>query len=438
MPDIDPSMVIDEETSPDIYLTDNSRIRTMQQCPRKRYWNNEFQGRGIVSNRNSVALSKGLAIHKGVETLNRSLINPCAEPPYLLVLSPENLVETAVKAALDEFDTRASAEELEVELGTTEDYLYKEQKALIEFAVRGYALTRLPQHKQTHRFVSVEKEHLLQLTDRIILMGRTDGVEQKIDTSGHYIFEFKTSFAWDDLISQEYSIDLQGLSSILQVEAEFNQANIQARVDGINMEFFINGSRKKDKKDNVYKQETWTIRPWMKTGAITGSEFKWKYWYQDAFGNNHNLGKTFQRVNIWEIMPIKEWVEMLASGSLQPELGDPFQSVFIAPTPYYRDQQDVDSFITQTIAQEERVIEGIQLIREEESESEKQRLLDKYFPQHRHSCINKYRKVCPYWGLCWGRDGLDKMPVESGLFKLREAHHDAEKVMLGGIEGEES
>jgi hypothetical protein len=397
----------------------------MQECPRKRYWSTEVNGIGITPMQNSIALSKGLAIHRGIESINIALMEGI-DPAVGVKLD----IEACVKAALAEFDLKAAKEELEVEEGesTTENYLYHEQKALVEFAVRGYALTRLPYHRSTYRPISVEQEKVLQLADDLILMGRSDADLQRLDNGGYYIFNFKTSFDWNDDIEQEAKIDIQGLSELILFEALTGN-----RVDGIHSEYFINGSRRLDKKDRVRKQDTFSIRPWMKKGMPGDTiQFAWKYYFEDRFGNNHSLGKTFTRVNIWEIMPIKEWVELLASGKVQSDQGDPMQKLFIAPTPYYRQPDDISSWITEVIAQELRVKEGMEAINNCDTAEGKQELLDTYFPRYRHACYSKYRKWCPFFSLCWGDKWMAQDPISSGLFKERTPHHDIEALSLGG------
>lgn len=418
-------------------VTDRTRIQTHQECPRKRYWRNEYktppdpegreQPNGIVPNLNPIPFVKGGAIHKGVEFFNNQLMNG-------EVID----VEAGVAAALTYYEEKAASEELQLEPGeiTPENYVYNEQKALIEFGVRGYAHARIPYHRTTYRPVAVEQERLVKLADDLVLMGRSDADLQRYDTKGYYIFSFKTSFAWDNpndttganLIELGHKIDNQGISEAVLFEAITGQ-----RVDGIHMEFFINGSRKKDYKDKgTRKQDTWTVRPWMKQGIVSGDDlFAWKYYFEGRDGFNHSLGKSYKRVNIWEIMPVKDWVELLISGKVQPDQGDPFRGVFIAPTPIYRDDQDVVSWVTEVVAQEQAVVSAMEKIRNETDEAKKQVLLDQNFPRYRHSCINKYRKVCPYFVLCWGGQGVEKNPVGSGMFKARSPHHDYEIELQG-------
>jgi len=406
-------------------LTDRSRIIKYQECPRKRYWANEFNGRGIVTAKNAIALSKGSAIHAGVQSLNQQyqVARQVGEENNGNII-PAIDVELAVKAALDLFAERSETEELALEEDNTDTvalYTLNEQKALIEFAVRGYALTRLPYYISTYRVVGVEQERVLELADNLTLMGRADSELQRLDTGGYYIQSLKTSFAWDDDLSQEAKIDIQGISELILFEALTGN-----RVDGIAMEIFVNGSRRKDKKDGIYKQDTFSIRPWVKRNVTGPDSYAWKYYYEDSFGANRSIGKSYQRVNIWEIMPIKEWVELLASGHIQPELGDPMQKLFVAPVPYYRQNDDINSWLVEVIAQELRIAEAMAEINNEQDSAEKQRLVDANFPRYRHACRNKYRKWCPYFSICWGSEGLAQDPLAGGLFKLREPHHELE------------
>ncbi len=413
------------------YLTDRTRIQKQQQCPRSRYYHSEINDLGIAPAGTSVALSKGLATHKGVESLNNQvkLIQQSGE------IGNGIDITLAVNAALKYFDECIAKGELEVEEGTAEPYVYAEQRALIEFAVRGYAISRLPYHISTFEIVEVEKEYLLQLAEGLVMMGRGDGEERRMDTGRLYNYEFKTSFAWDSpnakkrTIEDDYRVGMQGLATLIQMEAAAGE-----EVHGINMEFFINGSRREDSKDHIYKQDTWTIRPWVKRNVTGPDQYAWQYYYVGRDGQNHSIGNSYKRVNIWELMEIEEWIDMLSNMRIQPDLGDPLSKVFIAPVPYQRNSEDIRSFLTSIIKQELAVVDALEKVKNAASRTEYEQLLDEYFPKYTHSCINKYRKYCPFFIICHGELMGMKDPRESGLFKDREPHHDAEKVMVGGDE----
>lgn len=418
------------------YLTDRTRILKFQQCPRSRYYHSEINSIGITPNTSSVSLTKGLAVHKGVENLNSQVQHIQASGQIANGID----VEAAVKAGLDYFDDNISKGEFSLESDSSgaQEYTYREQQALIEFGIRGYAISRLPYHIVTYQIMSVEKELLVELDNNLVLMTRLDGEEKRIDNNGSYIYELKTSYAWDNPeskthpIEDEYRIGMQALGNLIAAEASDS-----IKRHGIVSEFFINGSRREDKKDNgIYKQDSWTIRPWMKRNVVGPDEYAWQYWYTDRFGNNHSLGKSYNRVNIWEMMTVKEWIEILAERKVQPDLGDPFSKVFISPLPLQRTDSDVRSWLINTISQELRVIEGIEKVNNAANDSEYWQLLDEYFPKYTHSCINKYRKYCPFYILCHGELAGSRNVKDGGMFRDREPHHEAEQVLVEGGEGE--
>jgi len=53
-------------------ISDRSRYETYFQCPRKRYWNYEYAGRGIESVAIKVDLLYGGGIHSGMDELIRT------------------------------------------------------------------------------------------------------------------------------------------------------------------------------------------------------------------------------------------------------------------------------------------------------------------------------------------------------------------------------
>ena len=49
--------------------TDRSRVLAWQRCPRLRWWNYEYGGRGIVPLNLSIPLTTGAAVHEGLAEL---------------------------------------------------------------------------------------------------------------------------------------------------------------------------------------------------------------------------------------------------------------------------------------------------------------------------------------------------------------------------------
>lgn len=468
-----------------IRYVDRSRVLAQQSCPRKRYWQYEHQGRGIQPIRMSIPLVVGQMVHRGLEVI----LSAYQEVQTLPDKCSDNVTDAAVTVALLEYDKEVKARGFTLDPEEEAFSVYAEQKALIEGMIRVWALRRLPGFLEQFEVLEVEREDQFPLQAKgsdwfrcngchsgtnvpdssccgklmekqesgqqeIVWMSRADGLLRERASGDLYVLSFKTSADWNDFKDKEARIDMQGMSELYAVEQrlrdEFTKdygvdaeyADAYPKLAGVQMEFLLKGRRSRDKETKQYLQDSILVRPYFKDGGgLIEDEYAWKYWTHcegphvmsggkkcngDA---NHSLGKGWYRVPIWEHMPIKEWIQMLHEGGVQSDAGDALEGLVVSPMPFFRHQEEIESWRRQVEGQETRVAEAVEGIkgRTESKYSSRMSLsnyLDLQFPQHREACFKYGEKhSCVFMDCCFGNIGD---PLESGLFQLRKAHHAAE------------
>jgi hypothetical protein len=422
-------------------LTDRSRILEWQRCPRARYLSYHYDGTGLASTRFAVPLATGAFIHEG-----------------LAVLLGGGDVEDAVLVATEKY--RAHARSYIGAQGVNDDrydYLIAEQTALTEALLRVYALKQLPGLLSEFEVVRIEKEYEYEIAPGIVLMVRVDALLKQRATGDLYVMSFKTDKG-KDIAGKvaEARHDIQGLTEPLAVEKAG-----EGQPFGVKMEFLIKGEWKEDERGSgIRLQDSYLVRPWSRPGPVTGTDYAWSYYWEctephvQVWKNGrhvtceghktHGLGETWKRVPIWEHMPIKDWIAMLASGQIQPEAGDPLELARIVstPVPFYRNDSESNSRLVQLAAQEIGVEERLVAVADMQKEGlSLSHALNLAFPQHDRACNHPYSKddnfpyTCQFYQLCWEGNAEENLrnPYPLG-YRRRTPHHEPE-ARLFQIEG---
>ena len=99
-----------------------------------------------------------------------------------------------------------------------DEYLYQEQKALVEAQVRAYARRRLRPLLDAYEVLEVEREGEWELADGLWFMSRPDALLRDRQTGDLYIQSFKTGASWDVRKGKDAEHDAQGLSEGVEIE----------------------------------------------------------------------------------------------------------------------------------------------------------------------------------------------------------------------------
>lgn len=373
-----------------------SRLNSYFQCPRLFWWNYEYKGSGLRGTKSPIPLAVGGAIHKGLESLLRGME-----------------IEPSIQQAVGEFRDRLQKSPLILE--PTEDVLfaYTEQEKLIEALVRVFALRGLPKLKSEYEILEIEQEYDFKLSDNVILRSKADGLLRSKGNGQLYVLSFKTAKYYSSRHSSDGSHDVQGLSEAAAIEPIIGE-----EINGIQMLYLVKGDRKQTRPGSGhFIQNTLLLHPWFNKGT---ERFAWSYKWTDSNGAGHTLGKDYQRVNIWEHMPLSDWLGRLDRLEIQPEAGDALESVLIQPPPYYRRHSELEDWVDQTRTIGEKLFEArvARQVNEQRGEMEPGQLrkfLNETFPQNRRAC--DWPSACSMQNICFGPCGSE--PEETGFYQIR-------------------
>ncbi len=397
----------------DIRYVDRTRIIQYRRCPRSRYWMTEYQGIGIVPKALSIPLTTGTHVHAGADPLFRNAM-----------AGQELDIEAAVAVGLDGYWRDVTARGFDLEENEVAAEVAKEQAALTEALIRLMGMKVVPWLlADGYKILAVELECEWEIAPGLVMMGRPDAVMLHEPTEEIHLLSLKTKKSWDSRADKANSHDDQGISETVCFEADnkeawekytelgFNGRKVQAVV----MPHLLKGDRRKDKVTGQYTQACPLIRGWRQENRGE-TRHAHSYQWKDEFGTRKlamNGGSKWESFNAWE-QPggVKWWMEQLATGTIQPEAGDPLAQSVMIPTPYYRQEADIESWKEQVRQQEIEISCHLELP------------LDTVFPQYRHSC--HYPGDCSYLDLCYGPPQMAEDPMATERFMWRIPHHELE------------
>jgi hypothetical protein len=436
-----------------------SQVLSYQECPRRRYFAYEIPTSnpslgGIRLSRLDMNLHTGSCYHAGMEALNRG-----------------KSVEEAVGLALEEFWPKCKAQGLILEDNEDASYVAYEQAAMVEALIRAYAIAILPGNLERFDIVEVETEDvgLFQQDGFDLHFGaRLDSLLIEKSTQDLYIQNFKTTKEWGKKSDDSTRHDMQGLSETAVVDQRMERwhniletvgnnphsfsepipnwfvirwlTGASPYVFGVRMEFALKGRRSESPRGSGrYVYSNPLIRPWKKADDLKSfggkaGNYAFKFEFQDELGGNHRLGKGWNSVNIWEDMGVKNWIDLLASETIQGFLPmTALTNQFVLPEEYYRSEEDIERWKRQVIGQERKITEAkkeialgavggvIKLPRTFET---LEAAIDEHFPMHTRSC--DWPTKCVYQPICFGPKPYLVAPESSGLYSIREANHPTE------------
>jgi len=430
--------------------SDRSRLLTYQHCHRQRYFEYEIptsgKVNGVVSTRLDLDLLVGAMFHRGVELILRG-----------------GPVDAAVGTALDEF--WAAIKSRGAMLGEKEDasYVYHEHAALIEAMVRGWEKFSLPQLLERYEVVEVEEEYLgkFEVPGFTLNFGaRIDALLMEKSTLDLHVLSLKTTKEWGKKSDDEARHDMQGLSETEVVDQKLRRwqkvldgqgndlpagekipawfverfkTGASPQVSAVKMEFALKGRKSEyPEGSGRYSYSNPLIRPWKKDDVLNSTQWAFKYEVKDDFGHSHRLGKGWLRVNIWEDIGVKAWIEHLANNTVQGfEPGKAIEGQFVLPMEYYRNDEDIQSMKRQVAYQEKRIRQGMADIQFELGHFTGEylpALLDNHFPMSTKSC--DWPKKCAYQEICYGPKAYLHNPISSQIYQIREPNHPIEAQLL--------
>jgi len=416
-----------------VVLTSRSAIETFQRCPRKRFLEYHYDGRGIVPAVSYAPFSVGSAVHHGIELMLRG-----------------QSVDTAVTEALAGFPEEFPG------------YQPGEQRALAEALIRVADIVIVPWINREYEILSIEQEELFVLEPGIELMGRCDLVVVNKQDRGISIINFKTTSnhpTSDGRAESAIYHTLQGVTESMIVSQRLREEHYKLRqaidslaaaannikgvsvirsahgyvdklmehlmkaydafstqVKSVRFVFLIKGSSRWQYDEEGNRKFRITYSPLIRAYMNSSGEYAHTFNLPDG----KRLGRDWRPVNVWDTIGVQKWISMLANGEVQPELGDIIRRQVFIPYESYVKDWELEEVHKMILKQEHQVMEMLKDGMEA-------------FPMYRHSC--DYPTTCHYQDICYGKE---QDPIGSGKYQYRVPHHSTELERINDAENNDS
>jgi hypothetical protein len=400
----------------DTWQVDRSGILEFQKCPRSRFYSRHFNGDGIARTRKSLPLVFGSAFHAGAEGL----------------LSGD--IEKAVADALDYIDNAFAASTVDLEEKETA-YAIDEQRAIAEGLLRGWWAFNGERFLADFEVIEVEREGRAELAPGMVLMFRPDALVRERASGDFYIVSWKTASTFGQYTINQISTDMQSMSEVWGVQTDNNKDSApdeQLRIEGVLYLFAVKGQRKLDDYLGFKVQNTPLAYGWKRDGP-TPEETEWAHCYGWATeevnpktGKNvqTKLGKGFRKVLVADAYPggVKAWIDALAKQEITPRHVNALEAIFPQSMPVSRRDDEIESWLRQTVAQEKRIQDDVVRVQAGAVDSaDEAAMLDTYFPQHTARCFD-YMSKCAFYDCCF-TPAVKADPLTSSLYQIRVANH---------------
>lgn len=364
-------------TSP-LIVYDRSRVVQDWKCPRSRYWNYDYQGRGIAPASTSLELYMGITIHDALATLALSTKEG----------SPISADELGRQAYTQLFDNLYQEGDPLDALGFA-----REQSTLVEGLIRGFMRHTWPKLLATYPQILLVEAELSYDHDGLRFMSKPDLVLANDDETVYV--EYKSTSSKKEAWVNSWSTAVQLHSTMKAIEASTG-----IHVDAVIVQGLYKGYESYGKQSSpfCYAYKRNAQPPFIKEDI--------SYEYRQGY----------KRFPVWDLPGgLATWVEEMPDALL----GDQFPQT----APIYINDDLVEEFFAQRAVREQEIAHTIDVLLNPVTTSEDaQAALTASFPQRFDQCIPSFGRPCPYRILCHG-PAVD--PLSLG-FTWREPHHAPE------------
>lgn len=368
-----------------IILYDRSRTTADWKCPRSRWWQYEYGGKGIVSGNTSLELFMGTILHDGMSAIAHQHVEGGldgygkADIDLIASTAQKQMFETlmAHSAGEDEFEATTFA---------------NEQAALVEGLLRGFHRHVWPSITSRYPIIMAIEEEMTYPHDGIVFMAKPDLVV--VDHDGNvWYWEYKSTSSKKDGWINSWNTAVQLHSTVRAIEH-----TIKDKVTGVVVQGLYKGF------ESYGKQSSPFCYSYQRKGNPPFSKDEVAYEYKAGF----------KRYATWEMEGgVKAWVE----GMPENILADQFPQ---APPIFIKDDL-VDTFFKQCNVREREIDMAMELMKISDDEAQED-ILNTAFKQHFDQCFPAWGKPCTYRSLCHSRV---EDPLQQG-FEWREPHHKPE------------
>jgi hypothetical protein len=361
----------------ELRLYDRSRVTTDWQCPRKRWWQYEYDGKGIVNGNTNLELYLGTTVHDGLAAIATQYLAGTVDIDAIALAGRKQMMDSLMGTS---------------EVFIQEEYNFAcEQGALVEGLVRGFYRAVWPRLMAQYPDIRLVEAEMHYDHDGLRFMSKPDLVLGDVEGNLWYV-EYKTTANKKEGWINSWNTAIQLHSTIRAIEATLNE-----KVTGVIVQGLYKGY------ESYGKQSSPFCYAYQRKGTPPFSKDEVSYEYKAGF----------KRYPAWEMVGgVKTWVE----GMPDSVLADQFPQT---PPIFVKDSL-VDSFFTQRAWREKEIDFAVKMT---EGDPEAQAgMLEVTFPQKFDQCISFWGAKCPYTKLCHGHVGE---PLREG-FEYRVPHHQPE------------
>jgi hypothetical protein len=453
--------------------TFRSKLQSYKDCPRKRWLSYEFPNGTPINGIRKVGFSRYLLLGSGVHEALR------------LLLTGQGTVDEAAAKALSLWDEGIASQGLSSPDGKEwvselYEWIVKQDRALLEGIVRGFGLYVLPLLLDEFNILEAEVDRVYEPEPGFKYIVKLDALMERKTTEELFVMSFKSYAWWGDKQQKAAQVDDQnygepwGMEGIMRgwwqrlhdLHGTFD-SNPETNIDiekisdipewfrnrycngqwpdpptiaGVMMGILRKGQERKNEGGTPIRYSPW-VRGYYKEGEIdigTGEQQMEWAWSWDVpkvskDGNPYKgtLGKGWTIFQSWDHpQGVKGWVEQLASGQVQPEVGDVMAKQFEFAEPHLSKDWEKERWARQIIYQEKEVAEKSRKMRElwldpDVPDGQKLLVLDWWFPQNTRNCYD-FNSQCGNFGICFGDRLVQLDPLGTGVWKARESHHEEE------------
>lgn len=458
-------------------FTSRSAVLTYQTCHRKRFLAYHFGQVGLSPEPVDLNLLTGTCIHRGLQ----HLLEHC-RMEHPLNDFEEACVDRAVELAVEVFREEVTNHSLNLYssefLNTA--FVIAEHECLIEGLIRAFSIYRLPRLLEEFEILEVELDEIFEeFSDIVIWQTKADASFLFRDhyEKGVVVLSIKSASEYADVTLRNLLHDMQGVSEWVSIESrllrefelfkhkreEFTNKHLEKyftwclnnnqkpKVYAVQYEHLITGKRRQDPPESgIYKRYNPLIHPYAlaKMGIMfaSGSAFGQKYSNPTEYKWKTGKGrqpKGWEKINIWEDMGVKEWVNWLAEGKVQPEEGNFLEEIIRTSELVIRSKEEMEEWRISTRFQEQNIIEKLEILEilaekaikcdNNNTFSERwywnqyEEKLQELFPKNTQNCHDYYGKDCQFVQIC--HRVLDiQTAIESGVLVNRTSHHEQERL----------
>jgi hypothetical protein len=450
-------------------FTSRTAALTYQTCKRKRFYSNHYAQTGIVSESLDLNLETGSSIHRGLQNLfeHCRIEHPMGD-------FGEQCINQSVDIALNLFRNDLTNHSLSLKSGEEMflPFIIAEHESLIEGLIRCFAIKRLPDLLNEYEIIEAElDENFIEFSPEVIWQSKADAAFLTKDYSkGVIVCSIKTTSEYADVTLRNIITDMQGNSEWAAIQARLDRDykayinagyipdgvdtrwhkyfawcfknNQKPRVYAVQYEHLVTSEYRDYEKSGLRKRQSFLLHPYklelvqgmnIYTGqkSFSPAQYKWKV-------GSGRQPKGWGKIDIWEDIGIKNWIDMLATGQVRPEEGNPLDflirtsDLVIRATP--DDNSKIEEWLISTRFQEETIIAHLEILEQYASNARKtgnwelyNKTLMQFFPKETDSCWNYYGRNCGFVQVCHEGRNLQEL-IDANIYVSRHPHHEGEKL----------